>query len=270
MLPDIVITSHLPDDKVKRQIRLDYHKRQCEALKDSRFDDLLIRTYCSGYTEKEVRDFTADFHNHVSTPSVSKWEKHNDVLEKLYAAAGPRAVLLLDDDVIPREVKEGELEDGLCDTAVLIRNWLLDPSQMCGPCAFFASAGLRFDAFWKSNQPLVTAPPQVVGWAMMVRNDLGVLYDKELVTDPGTGLVSTDYPFRTKCMAEGKVVVKHNRAFFKTFQSMTNTEKCSTWVGSHEERLRGRELHARRMRTMFPGLFQKHRKPNTGSGFFTV
>lgn len=277
MLPDIVITSHLPPDPAKRAIRLDYHERQCQQLAKGLgwTDDLTVHTVCSGYTQKEVNHFTGKYHNHLTREDLpSKWEKHNYYLGLLYASKGLRATLFLDDDVVPRDVKEGEVEDGLCDTKALIRNWLLDPSQMCGQCAFFACAGLRFDAFWKANQPLVTAPPQVVGWAMMVRNDLGVLYDEELVTDPGTGLVSTDYPFRTKCMATGKVVVKHNRAFWKTFQSIQNTEKTSTWVGSHEDRIKGRELHARRMRTMFPGVFQKHKKPNTGGesgkGFFTA
>lgn len=265
-LPDIVITSFLGKTRAKRKLRLSYHLRQREELARV-MPSLRIVTYASNYSDIEATQLRRYEVRHFDRP-MKKWELQNIVLRKLYAIKGRlNAVLFLDDDVIPRPLKDGEAEAGLVNTADLIRDWIESPSQVGGQIAYFATAGLRFDAYWKSSNYIVgPAPPTVVSWAMFIRNDLNVLYTRDLVEDEKTGL-HDDLPFRIKCWAEGKTVIKHARAFWKSFQPTVENKQASTssWFESQEERLETNRLIKAKMLRMFPDFFKrgkaKLRKP---------
>jgi hypothetical protein len=151
----------------------------------------------------------------------------------------------------------------------LIRFWLRHPEQMVGQLAYFACSGILTDAYYKNN-PVIVGPANgpITGWAMMVRSDLGVYYTKELVGKDKFYL--DDFPFKTKCLAEGKIVIKHNRCFFKSFQSKDKPEKDSAWFSSQEHRRATNRYQSKRVREMFPEVFVrkgKKVKVTSGSGF---
>jgi hypothetical protein len=123
------------------------------------------------------------------------------------------------------------------DVPTLVKHFLKHPDQMAGQCTFFSAAGLLFDAYWKAKKAVVEpAPHKVVGWAVMVRSDLNVLYTPEVVKamEEG-GSIMDDCFFRAECVHRGRTVLKHNRAFFKTFQSKT-ADGVSTYVETEAER----------------------------------
>lgn len=265
----VYITSYLGDTKAKRTLRLDYHLRQREVLRTV-WKDLRVVSLISGYDSKAItalQDHKYEFYNYGGE-KVSKWKKHNDVFRKLHDPdlKNLRCVLLLDDDVIPRPVKEDDVKNGLIDCAKLIRHLCWNPDQMPAPVAYFGCSGLRYDAYYRAAAPVGEAPTAVVGWAMMVRSDCGVMYSKRLVTDKKTGLVSVDTPFRIKCKAKGIPVVKYSRAFFKTFQNIKDEDNTSVWVGSHEERQAAVQAHRTRLRKMYPEAFARGKKKQTGVG----
>lgn len=271
-LPSIAITSYLGKDKALRERRLEYHIRQLRELPAS-MQMCSILSICSGYSDKERSKLQryAD-RTMFLEDATPKWIKHNIVLNRLYEKPdGKTACLLLDDDVIPRVPKDTDLVNGMVDTAELISFWLESPGQMAAEVSFFACMGLRFDAFYKSQKAIVvTNPPTITGWAMMARSDLGVLYTKELVTVE-EGWVSVDTPFRWKCEAEGKTVIKHNRAFFKSFQSQnTDSRKDSVFYKDQEHRTNTIQAMRRHLRKLFPQLFDKKNKGTKGDDGFNL
>lgn len=231
-LPDIMIASYLGPPAV-REKRLGFHLRQREVLA-KRLPGLTACTLCSDYSPEERRRL---LEHEVPYPAVflkgrrRVWEKENLSCAKLYESKTLRAVLLLNDDVIPREPKDTDAENGLVDTAKLVKFWLRNPEQMAAQLVFFASSGLKHDIYYRGQHPVSRAPYAVCGWAMMVRSDLKVLQSEQFFppafTKHGVGMY--DMCFRVAAIAAGKQVAKHNRAFFKTYQTIAKDVDTATF-----------------------------------------
>lgn len=266
----IVITSFLPT-LASRAKRLEFHMRQRRELKEI-LPQMSIVSICSGYKEKELKLLGEQRWSYIALDKPTpKWRKHNLVLRRLYAySLSPlRNVLFLDDDVIFRTAKDTDVENGIVDPVALIKFWLANPEQMVGQICYFAFAGGMTDAYYKGSSIILGPPPTPInGTAIMVRSDLDVLYTKELVEDPDhPGMICDDFTFKTKCLAEGKTVLKHYRAFFKSYQSNSKTEDQSSIFQSQEQRNATNKLHSARVRLMFPQCFVrkgKSMKPETG------
>lgn len=280
--PQIAITSYLPDDPAKRKLRFDWHMHQQTVLRDMFFgDEITIVTIGSNYNKKERKYLKdRDYAYVLFGERKQKWEKINYVLKRFYLNAKRAddltSILFLDDDVVPRTQKDDDVENGLVDCVDLVEHWLDKPDQICGQLAWFACQGSLSDAYYR-NEPMIvgTAPTHVTGWAMMVRSDLGVMFTKDLVCEEGKEkYLLDDFPFRVKCGAEGKTVIKHYRAFFKSFQSKDKAEKDSAWFDSQEHRNATNKYQNARMRELFPDFFRRKKaakidESKKSAGFFS-
>jgi hypothetical protein len=263
MIPDIAIPSYMGGQYPEK--RFENHLRQ-RTLLARQFPEKRVVSYCSCYSRKQIKEMKRKgFTAYHWAERRRKWQTHNYVLKQLYAIDyGYRSMLILDDDVIPRLEKDGDVVSGLVNTAGLIKFWLDDPLQMIYPCVFFSASGLRFDAFYRAKKAVFeNALFVVLGWAMMVRSDLGVLWDKQmvrrLVTERKDRPGLDDIAFRVKCAAEGKPVGKHNRAFFKTFQSK---DKGSTYADDVEVRKEYNREGEAVLRELFPEVMKELRPGN--------
>jgi len=149
---------------------------------------------------------------------MHKFEKHNYVFSKLYASKWLRTVLLLDDDVLPVIIPEFNT-----DPIAVLQGWLERPASAPASCIYFSSKGRMTDMYYKARvgrEGIKECPPKVIGWATLVRSDLGVVFDGAKVQP-----LVDDYWFRLQCAAEGKEVVNHMTCFFETVQK---SEKEST------------------------------------------
>ena len=269
LLPNIAITSYLGSSKEVRKVRLECHLRQRKKIKHL-FPDLKILSICSDYTSKEKK-FLDRYDCLFLKKRTHKYVKHNLIFEELYKSKHrEEAVLLLDDDVFP--LKEWELP--LCSTSFFVNNILKRPYVLPAACMYFSCAHLFFDAYNKARirkeGSIVTAPLQVCGWAMWVRSDLGVVYTDETCIEPETGLVLDDMPFRCKCYAEGKRVLKHLGAYFDSYQ--WNTKRVSSFFDSEDSWRQTIKVHTEYLLKKHPNHFMKVRgkvrfKKNHSKGF---
>ncbi len=261
ILPDIVITSYLGSDKELRAKRLKNHIKQREILSNE-FPEKLITSICSGYEKQEINqlgEYLTDLGKNNSYTYLKertpKYVKQNSVLEELYDSKTLKAILFLDDDVIPRVPKPTDLENGLIDTAELIDYWLFKPSQIPSPLMFFSCSGLLFDAYYKSEKSIIgEAPIMVTGWSMLVRSDLGVLHDSYDLTKTKVD----DISFRVKAEANNKLVTKHYRAFFRTLQGTNG--KNSVVYEDQSDRNKDISQTISILKRQYPQVFEK-RKP---------
>ncbi len=222
LVPDIVITSYIGDDPVQQMRRFDVHLEQRRELKKW-FPDLEILSICSGYP-KTLEEMMSNFNCVFLPKRTYKFEKHNMVLENLYKIKKSKAVLFLDNDVLPVKIPEFTSDPG-----EVISHFLEQPTYMPAPCMFFSSKGLYADTFYRNRkEPFVNCPLIVAGWAILIRNDLQVMQSEDTLP------IVDDLIFRGKCSAEGKQVIKHQHVFFRT---LLGNYKYSTMVNSHEARL---------------------------------
>ena len=230
---DIVITSYLPPDPDKRRIRLGYHLRQREELKEL-FPQLVIFSICSGYKQEDIKQLRSRRHHAVFYPKrLHKFQKHNKVLQDLYQIQdNGRAILLLDDDVVPADIPTPT------STVDFILDAIKSPKTvMPCPCLFFCCKGLLRDSFWKSNmnrENPYSPRSSVTGWAILVRSDFKVmLRHDEMVHEEF--MPNDDTMFRFKGASLGKEVLTDMQIYFKSYQSMSNDKK-SVWFDTREQR----------------------------------
>lgn len=264
-IPSIVITSYLPDSKSKRELRFNWHLEQRQELERVFKTDKIgqIVSVCSNYNKKELDELKRlKYAGFAFEKRKYRWEKFNFMLRHLYKFPRLHTILFLDDDVVPRPEKEEDLENGMVNSAKLVYNWLREPDQMPGQLGWFACQGSLADAYYRNNPTIIgEAPTHVTGWAMMVRSDLNVLFTKDLVCEEGKEqYLLDDFPFRVKCGSLGKQVIKHYRAFFKSYQSKDKAEKDSTWFDSQEQRNATNKYQNERMKKMFPDFFSRSKK----------
>lgn len=224
-----------------RAIRLENHISQLKELSRN-FDSGSILNICSEYDKAEQK--AVDRWDCVFVKErTKKFKVHNVILRYLYSLSKSRALLLLDDDVVPVV-----LDDINIDPYKVLCSMLSNPLLIPGPCVFFSSRGLVFDVYYRSRtKDFVQAPKSVVGWAILVRNDLGVLQADD------TPQEVDDYAFRVRCASYGKLVLKHQRLFFRTLQKK---EVHSTLVENHEERKRRRLDLIEMVNSKYPHLFR--------------
>lgn len=260
-LPDIAICSYLGDSAKLRKMRLDNHLSQRQTLAKL-FPNRKILSICSGYTPKEQKVMKG-FDCHYLSERTYTWRKRNMLLEKLYEQKELKCILFLDDDTMPREPKPDDMANGYLDTPALVNYWFEQPQNMPGPVTYFAIQGLKYDIYFRS-EPMVMgkAPIMISGAAMLIRNDLGIMYSEDLVTCKETGLTEDGLPFRVKCEAEGKFAAKVYRAFFKIF---SNSRDNSTWFTNIEERRRVLNIHLLRLRREYPQVFNSKKKTSTST-----
>lgn len=275
---DVVIVSAMPAKKNIRAARIKYHVRQLAALADGLPPNARILGIYSGWAKKDLPASRPNYGQVVHSDRMPKYLKHNQALAGLYqsnVALRPRACLFLDDDVVPRTPKPEDTINGIADTWDTIKDWWKNPPL--AHLVFFASQGLMFDAYYRSNPVVIgPAPPQVVGWAMMVRSDLDVLWDDYLIKGfvKGRTYTADDTAFRLYAEHKGKIVQKHNRCFFKTFQPKEDT--TSGYVSGQKERQKLIRDDMQVLRRLFPDQFGAKRgvtKPPPareyeGGGFF--
>lgn len=208
-LPDIAITSYLG-----HKGRLDLHREQRARLNEM-FGQINILSICSGYDADSAKALKG--HNCLFLKYRKfKYQKHNSTLRHLYESEKPKAMLFLDDDVLP--VKMPDLKT---DPISVLSKWIESPDLMPSSCVYFSSKDLIWDVYYgKREEDIVICPFSIVGWAIMIRNDHQILYDKKALFPPGyTNPICDDIAFRTQCAAEGKEVVKHQKLFFETIYS---------------------------------------------------
>lgn len=261
---DIIIPSCLPTDKRIREARIKYHQRQLGELFNRQF---MTCSILSGWKKSEIKDVFGKVFPYIylGEKRIPKYKKHNLALTILYDSRSLMTKLFLDDDVVPRNEKETDAENGIVNCAAVVGDWVTYPYQMPGHVCFFAAQGLMFDAYYKSN-PVILGPatPQVVGWAMMVRSDCGVLWDGKIMKFvEGRRYTSDDTAFRLHCEDQGKIVLKHNRAFFKTFQPKADT--TSTYANGQEDRRPIIKADMALLRQMYPNLFSSKKKSKQSS-----
>lgn len=241
--PHIAIASWLGPEEVREE-RLKNHLRQRKVLAE-RFGDFRVLSVCSEYT-KEEREQLKGFDSIHFPTKVTKDKKHNWILSNLYLHKNSSAVLVLDDDVVPITMEEFEL-----DPFQVLHDWLVEPESMPAPCVYFSCKGLFADLYSKQRvdkSDLALAAMRVVGWATMVRNDLGTYLETK-----GVPLL-LDTAFRVRCAANGKLVLKHQKLYFETFQK---NEKRSVLVRDHEDRKKGIEDCEAALANLYPHLFYR-------------
>jgi hypothetical protein len=253
-LPDIAISSYLGSSKRIRRRRLEMHLQQRVYLAEC-FPRLDIVSLCSGYPEKYRTAMEPWKCWYLDDKPVLKYRKHNTVLECLYREKQPRAVLLIDDDVVP--VRKKDKLPHILDAVKLIKQYILDPESMPASMIHFSCEGHPADlmSYYPSDTPdIVECPLHICGWSMMVRNDHGVVYDPKYLTTP-EGYVLDDTPFRVYCASLGKHVAKHNRVLFKSYQKLSfdkDKKEETTLYENHGQRLEEQKAHDRNLARLYP------------------
>lgn len=243
---DIVITSY-PGPPARRESRIGMHVRQRERLA-TLFPNLQILSLCSDYSKAE-RKKLAGFDCHFFSERMQKYEKHNAVLEELYQQKKPKAILFLDDDVVP-----AFFDDLPTDPVKVLTNWLENPREIPAPCMFFSCHGIFADMHRRARKvDLTHAPLKVVGWAMLATNQLGVLYREDDMYHPEKGMLIDDFAFRTRCAIDGKLVLKHQRLYFESYQKST---KHSSWFKDQDERKAIIDIQDQYLVERYPYIFR--------------
>jgi hypothetical protein len=250
---DIIISSHLGDTPELQTTRFSYHLKQRKVLA-KQFPDLTIVSLCSGYTKEYKDKLDPKYFAVHQKGRTYKFEKHNTILKLLYQSKKPRSVLMLDDDTVPTEVKD--LEDQ--KPIERLTEWLEHPATMPCPCMYFSVKGILTDMYYNARAPgLRTCPALPSGCACLVRNDLGVLFQKNEMVHNGVRLAD-DAIFRMRCAAMGQEVLKHNSLFFKYFQS--SSDKASVWHESREARRECIQQTREAIKVHFPWLLLESKK----------
>ncbi len=244
-LPDIAIAGYLGNITDRRKKRLEMHVKQTEFLVDN-FPRLKITSYCSEYEDWEMKQLAGnvvDLEGH--------WRKHglhNKILIAHYGRHNKNKmsnILFLDNDVVVWDKKARGISPTPCED---LQHFIDNPKDMGCPCMVFSCAQLRFDAFYHSRKPIINAPIQSVGWAMLVRSDLGVFYPKD------TFYQLDDFYFRSACYEAGQTVLKHNQIFFSSLQRAN--DNLSTAVRDHDERVANRSKVFAKLAQTKPHLYR--------------